>query len=867
MNWASKKCVIWLGVALLSQVAISVAAQETSAKRSTESQVTRTCTDAEGVPLPCPVEKKAPEQRQISRTCTDVEGVPLPCPGEKKPVEQSSATTTPSMVSVRALPKNLLGDQAWFWSSPLRLRDKDLKWGIPLAAITAYTIANDSYLTNKKLPSNPDTIKRAGDYSNYGAFAFAGLVGGGFVLGSLSHNDHMREASLLSGEAAIDSYAITEVFKFATGRQRPTEGNGKGEFWHTGQSFPSEHSAAAWSIAAVLAREYPSFWTQTLAYGGALGISAGRLIGQKHFASDVLIGSALGYYIGRETFNRHQDPNDKLYGTFQPAGAAEGGRNPADMGSPYVPIDSWVYPAFDRLIGFGFVQSAFLGQRPWARMECARLLEEAINLAGTDELGNDETDSILKALKAEFAPELARRNGAANRAIQLESVYGRVMNISGLALYDGYHFGQTVVNDWGRPDRQGTNVVTGLSGYALGGPFALYVRGEYQHAPSAAALPLNAQAVAAASDFLPSPTSTSPPPVINRLRVIEAYVTANLSNWQFSFGNQNLWWGPDQTGPMLFSNNAEAIPMLRISRISPYKLPSIFGLLGPVKTEYFIGQLRGHQFIFGNDVGLIGSYSTRVNPQPFIQGAKFGFKPTPNLEVNFSTTVLFAGQGVPFNTHTFIKALVGTQNGLAGSVNDPGDRRSALDFSYRLPKLRDWLTFYADGFADDQFSPIAYADRSAWTAGLFAPKIPYIPKLDLRVEGTYTDLPIGGNVSRGFFYLNVRFRDGYTNNGMLLGDWIGRQSQGAQVWSTYHFTARSSLTAGYRHQKISQQFISQGGTLTNASVRTDLQLRPDLELGGQLQYERWTFPIIASGQQSNWTSSVQFTYWPRHLGK
>ena len=57
-----------------------------------------------------------------------------------------------------------------------------------------------------------------------------------------------------------------------------------------------------------------------------------------------------------------------------------------------------------------------------------------------------------------------------------------------------------------------------------------------------------------------------------------------------------------------------------------------------------------------------------------------------------------------------------------------------MDWTYRVPKLRDWVTFYGDAFADDQISPIAYWDRSAIRGGLFFSHVPRIPKLDLRVS-------------------------------------------------------------------------------------------------------------------------------------
>ena len=167
-----------------------------------------------------------------------------------------------------------------------------------------------------------------------------------------------------------------------------------------------------------------------------------------------------------------------------------------------------------------------------------------------------------------------------------------------------------------------------------------------------------------------------------------------------------------------------------------------------------------------------------LSPQPFINGQAFSFKPTPNVEFGFTRTIIFSGELTPFTPHKLIQSIFSLANTAPGTPGDPGDRRSGFDLTYRLPWVRKWMTFYADGFTDDQTTPVAYWDRSAWVSGLYFPQIPHIPKLDLRVEGVYTDLPIGGNVSHGFFYFNVRYLNGYTNSGNLIGSWIGRQDQG-----------------------------------------------------------------------------------------
>ncbi len=87
-------------------------------------------------------------------------------------------------------------------------------------------------------------------------------------------------------------------------------------------------------------------------------------------------------------------------------------RNAAHMASPYVPLESWVYSAFERLASDGYLQSAFFDLRPWTRMDCARLVEEVEDQTAYVSV-NDETVALLRSLKEEFAPELQRRQAGA----------------------------------------------------------------------------------------------------------------------------------------------------------------------------------------------------------------------------------------------------------------------------------------------------------------------------------------------------------------------------------------------------------------------------------------------------------------------
>ena len=226
-------------------------------------------------------------------------------------------------------------------------------------------------------------------------------------------------------------------------------------------------------------------------------------------------------------------------------------------------------------------------------------------------------------------------------------------------------------------------------------------------------------------------------------------------------------------------------------------------------------------------------------------------------------TSVFAGGPTPLTGRTLLKSYsIGNGNSQPGSPSDPGDRRSGIDLTYRLPWLRNWLTFYTEAFTEDQYSPLAYWDRSATYSGIYLPRIPRIPKLDLRLEGGYTDLPYNP-YGPGIFYSNSRYPNGYTNDGNLLGSWIGRQSQAVQAWSTYHSSSRNFVQAGYRHEKVSQKFMPGGATLSDFSLSGEDWLRSDVSISGLVQYEMWNFPVLASGAQSNVSASLQISYWPR----
>ena len=93
--------------------------------------------------------------------------------------------------------------------------------------------------------------------------------------------------------------------------------------------------------------------------------------------------------------------------------------------------------------------------------------------------------------------------------------------------------------------------------------------------------------------------------------------------------------------------------------------------------------------------------------------------------------------------------------------------------------------------------------------------MPGVPKLDVRVEAVYTDPPVSTSIGGRFMYWEVIQKQGYTNNGQLFGDWIGREDKGGQGWITYHLSGNEWIQVGVRNQKAAKDFIPGSTTQTD----------------------------------------------------
>jgi hypothetical protein len=568
---------------------------------------------------------------------------------------------------------------------------------------------------------------------------------------------------------------------------------------------------------------------------------------------------------------------------YMPYGTPDEDRKKSHDGSVYIPVDSWVYPAMSRLYSLGYADTMYLAMRPYTRQSLAHILEDTHdNVVDGD---SEEAQHILASVENFLRDEPMDGVTPRGMVYGTESVYARLMGIQGQTLDDSYHLGQTIANDYGRPYEPGFNAIAGFSTLAERGRFSFYFRGEYQHAPSAVGY---SQTLSAALSQGGDPTNifqfipgdeiafsgynlhqrtipTGPIAAANPFRIQEATLSFHLLGHEISGGKSDAWLGPAQGGAMAWSNNAQDIYSFRVNRIEPLYIPLFSWLFGTVRYDFMYGDLKGH---------------SQPN-SPYVHSEQVEIRPTVNSEIGFQRTVIFGGEGhVPVTLHTFLRSffsLSDTESDPAAksTPSDPGARYSDFSFSWRLPFVRKYATLVLDSIAHDDVTPISAPRRAAYRTGVYISQIPGARKLDFRVEAVTTDPGVSRSFDGQFIYYEIIQRQGYTNEGNIMGDWIGREGKGGQAWLTYHLSGNEWVQLEYLNKKNEKDFIpgtynattntyGPGGTTQN-QFKIDVMKRfhhDDIELHAWYQHEGWKAPIYLPGLQTNNTAVVQVTFFP-----
>jgi membrane-associated phospholipid phosphatase len=247
--------------------------------------------------------------------------------GPVRTLAQTPAPTlppAPESITFASLSRDFLKDAGEIWSYPFHIRTKDLLPIAGLAVLTGILINNDEAIHKtfldyrmghawvKAVSPAITEMGSAGAYITAAAFLVVGLVG---------KDNKSLETGALATSAMLQSAVLVTFLKALFGRQRPSWANGVDrwsgpvgftEWFKSGiygkyDSFPGGHSITAFSLATVLAMQYQTtVWVPILAYATATGVALSRMTEGRHWLSDCLVGSVLGYVIGRMVVTNHR---------------------------------------------------------------------------------------------------------------------------------------------------------------------------------------------------------------------------------------------------------------------------------------------------------------------------------------------------------------------------------------------------------------------------------------------------------------------------------------------------------------------------------------------------------------------------------
>ena len=207
-----------------------------------------------------------------------------------------------------------------YWNSGLTVLSQPLHYdwkdwtvfgGVAAATTLAFVYDDEIYgFIDRTFDENVSNLTAFTDVFGEEIFIVPYIVGT-YAIGAINKDCRLRNMSL----AVLQSFVYAEVasagLKVLTCRTRPSNSNiqhptsniqnWQGPFASfESTSFPSGHAMRSFAVATTVAGFYPEkTWVGVVSYSLASLCSIGRVVAEEHWSSDVVVGAALGYFIGR----------------------------------------------------------------------------------------------------------------------------------------------------------------------------------------------------------------------------------------------------------------------------------------------------------------------------------------------------------------------------------------------------------------------------------------------------------------------------------------------------------------------------------------------------------------------------------------
>jgi len=205
-------------------------------------------------------------------------------------------------------------------------------------------------------------------------------------------------------------------------------------------------------------------------------------------------------------------------------------------------------------------------------------------------------------------------------------------------------------------------------------------------------------------------------------RVGETAIEAGFPSASLQVGKIATWYGPGRLGgALIFTNNAQSYPGIRIHNPVPIAVPGFFSFLGNVQYDLFFARLE----------------EDRPIPNPVLFGMRLATRPSRYLEVGFSRSMIYGGEGHDSGIEAWwdaFKARNTNEPSEEGLVNQIAGIDVTLTLPFAFQPVQAYVEMAGEDAADLGGTSIPWPSHRAYVIGVFLPALFGSAAHDLRVE-------------------------------------------------------------------------------------------------------------------------------------
>ena len=261
-------------------------------------------------------------------------------------------------------------------------------------------------------------------------------------------------------------------------------------------------------------------------------------------------------------------------------------------------------------------------------------------------------------------------------------------------------------------------------------------------------------------------------------RVGETAIETGTPFASLQIGKIAAWYGPGRLGALIFTNNAQSYPGIRLHNPVPIALPGVFSFLGNVQYDLFLARLE----------------SNRPIPNPLLFGMRLAARPSRFLEVGLSRSMIYGGKGQDGGLSAWWDAFKGE------NTNDPGDKGlvnqiAGFDVTLTLPFPSQPVQAYLEMAGEDQAHLLStfvpFPSKFAYATGVFLPTLFGSAAHDLRIEWARNHWRGNGPA----WYVHSVSGEGYAHfyRNRVLGHPMGADAQNLSVRGHHFFLPSTYL--------------------------------------------------------------------------